>query len=68
MRAAHSAKRFFYLAVGLHKPHLPHIVPKKYFDMYPEEGEISLPPNMEVPTDFPAEAWSSSGEAENSLR
>ena len=85
--------------VGLHKPHLPHIVPQKYrrppslfplltlpliprlmlplssrskvthlaflsryFDMYPDEASISLPPNPDVPKDFPGEAWYNSGE------
>ena len=40
---------------------LPHIVPQKYFDMYPDVGQISLPPNPNVPQNFPREAWSPSG-------
>ena len=28
----------------------------------PDVSAISLPPNMNVPKDFPAEAWSPSGE------
>lgn len=38
----------FFLGFGLHKPHLPWNVPKKYWDLYPPE-EIELSP---VP-DFP---------------
>ena len=56
------ANKPFFLGVGLHKPHLPHIVPQKYFDLYPDVSAISLPPNMNVPNDFPTEAWSPSGE------
>ncbi|MGD9722879.1 MAG: sulfatase [Pirellulales bacterium] len=33
----------FFLAVGLHKPHMPWSVPRKYFDMHPLES-IELPP------------------------
>lgn len=33
----------FFLACGLHKPHLPWIVPQKYFDLYPLDS-IALPP------------------------
>ena len=36
----------FFLAVGLHKPHMPFAVPKKYFDMFPLET-IRLPPHRE---------------------
>ena len=32
----------FFLAVGFYKPHLPWIVPKKYFDLHPIE-QIQLP-------------------------
>ncbi|HEX6179779.1 MAG TPA: sulfatase [Chitinophagaceae bacterium] len=32
----------FFLAIGIHKPHLPWYVPKKYFDLYPLES-IVLP-------------------------
>lgn len=33
----------FFLAVGLHKPHMPWDVPKKYYDLFPLET-IELPP------------------------
>lgn len=32
----------FFLAVGFHKPHLPFICPKRFFDLYP--GEVQPPP------------------------
>ncbi len=35
----------FFLAVGLHKPHMPWNVPRKYFDMHPL-AEIQLPPTI----------------------
>ena len=36
----------FFLAVGLHKPHMPWNVPQKYYDMFPLES-IQLPPIKE---------------------
>lgn len=36
-------KRFF-LAVGFHKPHLPFVAPKKYWDLYSEK-DLLLAPN-----------------------
>ncbi|WP_035614513.1 sulfatase [Haloferula sp. BvORR071] len=36
----------FLLTVGLHKPHMPWFVPKKYFDLHPLES-IELPPIQE---------------------
>src|SRR5207302_2582407 len=36
----------FFLAVGLHKPHMPWNVPRKYYDMFPLAG-IQLPPVKE---------------------
>jgi arylsulfatase A-like enzyme len=33
----------FFLAVGLHKPHMPWDVPKKYYDLFPLDS-IELPP------------------------
>lgn len=38
----------FFLAVGLSKPHLPFVAPKKYWDLYPE-ASIGLPPVREMP-------------------
>lgn len=35
----------FFVAVGLHKPHMPWNVPKKYFDLFPLE-KIELPPTQ----------------------
>jgi arylsulfatase A-like enzyme len=36
----------FFLACGVHKPHLPWVVPRKYYDMFPVES-IQLPPYKE---------------------
>lgn len=38
--------RPFFLACGLHKPHLPWVVPKKYYDLFPLD-KIELPPFKE---------------------
>jgi arylsulfatase A-like enzyme len=35
----------FFLAVGLHKPHMPWNVPRKYYDMHPL-ADIELPPHQ----------------------
>ncbi len=37
--------RPFFLACGLHKPHLPWVVPRKYYEMFPLET-IQLPPHI----------------------
>lgn len=36
----------FFLACGLHKPHMPWNVPRKYYDLYPLES-IELPPHRD---------------------
>lgn len=38
--------RPFFIACGLHKPHMPWNVPQKYFDMHPLD-KIELPPHLE---------------------
>ena len=38
--------RPFFLAAGLHKPHMPWFIPRKYFDMYPLD-KIELPPVLD---------------------
>ena len=40
----------FFLACGIHKPHMPWNVPKKYYDMYPLD-KIELPPIKEKDLD-----------------
>ncbi len=47
------SKEPFFLAAGLRRPHLPLILPKKYFDLYPPE-QISLPPQ---PPNYDAATW-----------
>lgn len=41
-----SHEKPFFLAVGLHKPHMPWNVPRKYYDMHPLDA-IQLPPTTE---------------------
>ena len=42
----------FFLAVGYHKPHLPFIAPKRYFDLY-DTDQIKLADNPFPPRDVP---------------
>ena len=53
----------FFLAMGLHKPHLPNIVPAHYFDLY-DPANISLAPNTKVPDGFQEENWWADGTGE----
>jgi len=43
----------FFLAVGFHKPHLPFVAPKKYWDLY-NPKEIDLANNPFAPKDAPS--------------
>ncbi|MDZ8119058.1 sulfatase [Pontiella agarivorans] len=51
----------FFLGVGFIRPHLPFNVPKKYWDLYPEES-ITLADNPTMPEGAPKEADFNSGE------
>lgn len=53
-------KRFF-LAVGFHKPHLPFVAPKKYYDLY-RMDQIKTAPNPFAPKDCPEIALYNSSE------
>jgi len=53
-------KRFF-LAVGFHKPHLPFVAPKKYFDLYPPDS-VPIADNPFAPKDCPELALTNWGE------
>ena len=60
---AKSGKPFF-LTLGFHKPHLPFVAPKKYWDLYPAE-EIGLAAFREPAKDSPDFAYHSWGELRN---
>ena len=51
----------FFLAWGLHRPHLPFTFPESFLDFYPVES-VTLPSNPYVPEDMPDTAWSNWGE------
>ncbi|ELU17681.1 hypothetical protein CAPTEDRAFT_166110 [Capitella teleta] len=51
----------FFLAVGFHRPHLPFVVPQRFFDLYPRD-EVSLPSNPNAPIGMPEIAWADNGE------
>ena len=57
-------KEPFFLAVGLIKPHLPFVSPKKYWDMY-DPAKIQLAPNKFRPKDAPDYAVLPGGELRN---
>jgi iduronate 2-sulfatase len=40
LKELNAGERPFFLAVGFHKPHLPFIAPKKYFDLYDPQAIV----------------------------
>jgi len=54
----------FFLALGFHKPHLPFVAPKKYWDMYDRE-KITIAPFQEKAQNSPSSAYHSWGELRN---
>jgi iduronate 2-sulfatase len=53
--------RPFFLAVGFHKPHLPFVAPKRYWDLY-DPQTIALASNPFLPKDAPAFASNDASE------
>jgi len=53
--------RPFFLAVGFHKPHLPFIAPKRYWDLY-DRSEFPPPDDDALPRGAPAYASNNSSE------
>ncbi|MCB1228417.1 MAG: sulfatase, partial [Verrucomicrobiales bacterium] len=49
----------FFLAVGFIRPHLPFVVPRKYWDLY-DRADIPLATNRQLPRDAPEVAFGQS--------
>ena len=60
----HQDKKPFFLAVGYHKPHLPFVAPKKYWDLYRRE-DMPLADFQEHALNAPELAYHKSGELRN---
>ena len=54
----------FFFAVGLHKPHMPFVAPKKYWDLY-KRDDMPLAKFQEHSTNGPLIAYHRSGELRN---
>ena len=56
LSAARAQDDPFLLAVGLHKPHIPHKFPAQFLDYHPDSS-VSLPANSHPPAKLPPVAW-----------
>lgn len=50
----------FFIAVGIHKPHVPFLAPDRYFDLYPKDGLKFDPPPQGLWDNIPPSAVSKS--------
>lgn len=64
MRDFQKKERPFFIAVGFHKPHLPFVAPKKYWDLY-DRDKIELAEFQQRAEDSPALAYHTFGELKN---
>lgn len=64
MEQFQKGERPFMLVMGFHKPHLPFVAPKKYWDLYDRE-KIELAPFQEHAANSPEYAYHSWGELKN---
>ncbi len=61
------ARTPFFLAAGFVRPHLPFIVPRRFWELY-DRDDLPLPPLPEPPTDVPPDAWHNSPELRKMYR
>lgn len=47
----------FFIAVGIHKPHVPFLAPGVYFDLYPKEELVFTPPPKDFWNQVPKSAF-----------
>eukprot|EP01060_Flectonema_neradi_P016062 TRINITY_DN2266_c1_g1_i1.p1 TRINITY_DN2266_c1_g1~~TRINITY_DN2266_c1_g1_i1.p1 ORF type:complete len:532 (+),score=87.49 TRINITY_DN2266_c1_g1_i1:48-1643(+) len=57
LRKAKDSGKNFFVAVGLHKPHLPWVYPLEFNNTYPDVSGIHLPAHPNVPEGMPLCAW-----------
>jgi iduronate 2-sulfatase len=55
LRQLARSKKPFFFAVGLTKPHLPFVAPKRYWDLYKRE-DFAMPANAGIPPGYPVYA------------